>query len=130
MIKYQLKKMFQFIFFTIVWKIKLSEVRYVHTTSTTQYRLGVRYRGFHEKGTFSVHSFNDDYLSIPERPGSYKYLFHEIPVMSMRATLYSFQDGDDEADIVVGTPSSFRRILATSQNLHKLCYNTKRTNNY
>jgi hypothetical protein len=36
--------------------------------------------GFHEKGTFSVHSFNDDYLSIPERPGSYKYLFHEIPV--------------------------------------------------
>ena len=40
------------------------------------------YRGFHEKGTFSVHSFNDDYLSIPERPGSYKYLFHEIPVIS------------------------------------------------
>ena len=39
------------------------------------------YRGFHEKGTFSVHSFNDDYLSIPERPGSYKYLFHEIPVI-------------------------------------------------
>jgi len=38
------------------------------------------YKGFHEKGTFSVHSFNDDYLSIPERPGSYKYLFHEIPV--------------------------------------------------
>ena len=38
----------------------------------------LRYRGFHEKGTFSVHSFNDDYLSIPERPGSYKYLFHEI----------------------------------------------------
>ena len=37
------------------------------------------YRGFHEKGTFSVHSFNDDYLSIPVRPGSYKYLFHEIP---------------------------------------------------
>ena len=41
----------------------------------------MRYRGFHEKGTFSVHSFNDDYLSIPERPGSYKYLFHEIPVI-------------------------------------------------
>ena len=38
-------------------------------------------RGFHEKGTSSVHSFNDDYLSIPERPGSYKYLFHEIPVI-------------------------------------------------
>ena len=40
-----------------------------------------KYRGFHENGTFSVHSFNDDYLSIPERPGSYKYLFHEIPVI-------------------------------------------------
>ena len=39
------------------------------------------YRRFHEKGTFSVHSFNDNYLSIPERPGSYKYLFHEIPVI-------------------------------------------------
>ena len=25
-----------------------------------------RYIGFHKKGTFSVHSFNDDYLSIPE----------------------------------------------------------------
>ena len=43
----------------------------------------VRYRGFHEKGTFSVHSFNDAYLSLPERPGSYKYLFHEIPVISL-----------------------------------------------
>ena len=43
-------------------------------------RFVIIYRGFHEKGTFSVHSFNDDYLSIPERPGSYKYLFHEIPV--------------------------------------------------
>ena len=38
-----------------------------------------KYSWFHIKGTFSVHSFNDDYLSIPERPGSYKYLFHEIP---------------------------------------------------
>ena len=25
---------------------------------------------------------NDDYLSIPERPGSFKYLFHEIPVIT------------------------------------------------
>ena len=30
----------------------------------------VRYSWFHKKGIFSVHSFNDDYLSIPERPGS------------------------------------------------------------
>ena len=41
--------------------------------------LDIIYSWFHKKGTFSVHSFNDDYLSIPERPGSYKYLFHEIP---------------------------------------------------
>ena len=27
------------------------------------------YSWFHKQGTFSVHSFNDDYLSIPERPG-------------------------------------------------------------
>ena len=45
------------------------------------------YRGFHEKGIFSVHSFNGDYLSIPERPGSYKYLFHEIPVMSYESKI-------------------------------------------
>ena len=28
------------------------------------------YSLFHKKGTFSVHSFNNDYLSIPDRPGS------------------------------------------------------------
>ena len=28
------------------------------------------YSWFHKKGTFSVHSFNEDYISIPERPGS------------------------------------------------------------
>ena len=37
------------------------------------------YSWFHKKGTFSEHSFNDDYLSILERPGSLEYLFHEIP---------------------------------------------------
>ena len=32
------------------------------------------------KGTWSVHSFNGDYLSIPEGTGSScGYLFHEIP---------------------------------------------------
>ena len=30
----------------------------------------VHYSWFHKKGTFSVHSFNWDYLSIPERQGS------------------------------------------------------------
>ena len=34
---------------------------------------------FHIKGILSVHSFNGDYLSIPEGTGSCKYLFHEIP---------------------------------------------------
>jgi len=47
---------------------------------TSLYLFIIIYRGFHEKGIFSVHSFNDDYLSIPKRPGSSKYLFHEIPV--------------------------------------------------
>ena len=31
------------------------------------------------KGTWSVHSFNGDYLAIPEGTGSCWYLFHEIP---------------------------------------------------
>ena len=39
----------------------------------------MKYSRFHKQGTLSVHSFNDDYLPIPERPGSYKYLFYEIP---------------------------------------------------
>ena len=39
----------------------------------------LRYSWFHKKGTFSVHSFNGDYLSIPEGTGSCVYLFHEIP---------------------------------------------------
>ena len=38
-----------------------------------------RYSSFHTKGTWSVHSFNGVYLSIPEGIGSYGYLFHEIP---------------------------------------------------
>ena len=43
----------------------------------------VTYSWFHIKGTFSVHSFNEDYLSIHECPGSWGYLFHEIPCTSM-----------------------------------------------
>ena len=34
---------------------------------------------FYIKGTWSVHLFNGDYLSIPEGTGSCVYLFHEIP---------------------------------------------------
>ena len=37
------------------------------------------YSWFHIKGTWSVHSFNADYLSIPEGTSSCGYLFHEIP---------------------------------------------------
>ena len=37
------------------------------------------YSWFHIKGTWSVHSFNGDYLSISEGTGSCGYLFHEIP---------------------------------------------------
>ena len=34
---------------------------------------------FIKKGTWSVHSFNGEYLSIPKCTGSCGYLFHEIP---------------------------------------------------
>ena len=36
------------------------------------------YSWFHIKGTWSVHSSNGDYLSIPEVTGCCGYLFHEI----------------------------------------------------
>ena len=39
------------------------------------------YSWFHIKGTWSVHSFNGDYLSIPKCTGSCEYLFREIPSM-------------------------------------------------
>ena len=42
---------------------------------------------FHIKGTLSVHTFNGDYLSIPEGRGSCGYLFHEIPGSSNRIVL-------------------------------------------
>ena len=43
------------------------------------------YSWFHIKGTWSVHSFNGDYLTIPEGTGSWGYLFHEIPSRSRRS---------------------------------------------
>ena len=39
------------------------------------------YSYFNIKGTFSVQLFNDDYLSIPEHPGSQEYLFNKISGM-------------------------------------------------
>ena len=35
-------------------------------------------RWFHKKGSFNVHSFDEDYLSIPECQGSWENLFQEI----------------------------------------------------
>ena len=43
------------------------------------WQLILRYSWFHIKGTWSVHSFNGDYLSISQGTGSCEYLFHEIP---------------------------------------------------
>ena len=40
---------------------------------------GCMYSWFHEKGSFSVHSFNDYYLSIPECTVSWGNHFQEIP---------------------------------------------------
>ena len=40
-----------------------------------------RYSWFYIKGTWSVHSFNGDYLSIHEGTVSCGYIFHEIPGM-------------------------------------------------
>ena len=45
----------------------------------------VWYSWFHIKGTWSVHAFNGDYLSIPEGTGSCEYLFHNIPSTSKDA---------------------------------------------
>ena len=46
---------------------------------------------FHKKGSWSVHSFNEDYISIPSslvHSGSWGNLFHEIPGMY----LFDIQD--------------------------------------
>jgi len=37
------------------------------------------YSLIHKKDTFGEHSFNDDYLSIPERPGTF---FMKSPVLT------------------------------------------------
>ena len=81
-------KKYKFWKFTSVWSALLVPRRCVLVFDW------LCYSWFHKKGTFSVHWFNDDYLSIPERPGSYKYLFHEMPgrlLSSCRcALLYSW----------------------------------------
>ena len=47
------------------------------------------YNWFHEKGSWSIHSFNLDYLSIPKCPGSWGNHFHEIPVKRSKGPLFS-----------------------------------------
>ena len=59
-------------FMNIILRIFLK----IHFTSPLKRKQGrttmhcLRTADFTKKGTWSVHSFNDDYLSIPERPGS------------------------------------------------------------
>ena len=48
-------------------------INYLHYISST-------YSWFHEKGSFSVHSCNEDYLSIPEFPSSWGNHFMKSPV--------------------------------------------------
>ena len=48
--------------------------RIMETGETSKNTWIVIYIWFHKKGIFSVHSFNDDYLSIPEHQGSF-YLY-------------------------------------------------------
>ena len=50
-----------------------------HPAIHTLKQLTIVYSWFHIKGTWSVHSFNGVYLSIPEGTGTCGYLFHEIP---------------------------------------------------
>ena len=45
---------------------------------------------FHIKGSWRLHSFKGDYLSIPEGTSSCWYLFHEIPGMYINIHLYSY----------------------------------------
>ena len=41
------------------------------------------------KKVLSVYTvFNDEYLSIPERPGSLEYLFHEIPGITVLSKVW------------------------------------------
>ena len=66
-----------------VMKVKCSSMRvkwvYDHTLISPSLT-SIFLQFFHrKKGSFSVHSFNEDYLSIPECPGSCRNLFHEIP---------------------------------------------------
>ena len=51
----------------------------VHKDKKRKTHIHATYSWFHIKGTWSVHSFNGDYLSIPEGTGSRGYLFHEVP---------------------------------------------------
>ena len=53
------------------------------------YETAITYSWFHIKGTWSVHSFKGDYLSIPEGTDSCGYLFHEIPLFRLDSGITS-----------------------------------------
>ena len=60
------------------WFLSSLNYNWMFGTGLWETNLRFRYSWFHIKGTWSVHSFNGDYLSIPEGTGSCGYLFHEI----------------------------------------------------
>ena len=70
-----------YIFNLITEKKRIHEGRNMKSMSDLQ--------KFHIKGTKSVHSFNGDYLSIPEGTGSCGYLFHEIPCIIPENAIFS-----------------------------------------
>ena len=54
--------------------------------------LDLEYSWFHKKGSFSVLSFNDDYLSIPERPGTADFIYKVLGVYTRSMeTIYLFE---------------------------------------
>ena len=63
--------------------------KYIYTSKTNLHKMGKapdiyfnNYSWFHIEGTWSVNSFNRDYLSIPEGTSSCEYLFMKSPVFA------------------------------------------------
>ena len=58
-------------------------LEYIYQVLPFYISIKLTYSWFHKKGTWSVHSFNEGYISIPWCTGSCGYLFHETPCFSM-----------------------------------------------
>ena len=74
---------------TNVFKLNIYILYWAFLTFPAIFSLFFSYSWFHIKGTWSVHSFNVDYLSISEGTGSCWYLFHEIPGTYMLPILFN-----------------------------------------